>query len=92
MTEQLCYILLNKLSTDDVVQLFYSHKLFTDDDLEVISFTPSEYLKSQLLSKNLQHFKLTVWLMICDILHSTKSKDVGSQIRDGKYSCNSYMV
>ena len=85
MTEQLCHILLNQLSTDSIVQLFSSHKIFTDDDLAVISFSPSEYLKSQLLLDNLQHFKLIMWIKICDIMCNDKSLEhIGSQLRDGE--------
>ena len=85
MTEQLCRILLNQLSTDSIVQLFSSHKIFTDDDLAVISFSPSEYLKSQLLLDNLQHFKLIMWIKICDIMCNDKSLEhIGSQLRDGE--------
>ena len=85
MTEQLCHILLSQLSTDSIVQLCSSHKLFTGDDLEVISFSPSEYLKSQLMLDNLQHFKLSMWIMICDMMYNDKSLEhIGSQLRDGK--------
>ena len=82
--EQMCHILLSKISTDNIVQLLYSHKLFTDCDLEVMSFMPSEYLKSRFLLQNLQHFKLTMWLMICDIMYNDKSLEhIGSQLTDG---------
>ena len=85
MTEQLCHILLSQISADSIIQLCSSHKIFTDDDLEVISFSPSEYLKSQLLLDNLQHFKLIKWIMICDIMCNDKSLEhIGSQLRDGK--------
>ena len=83
MAEQLCHILLDKVSIDDVVTLFCSHKVFTDDDLKVISFTPSEYLKRQFVLRSLQSFKLIFWLKICDIM----DERVGSQLRDGKL-CN----
>ena len=85
MTEQLCHILLSQIPTDSIVQLFSSHKLFTDDDLEAISFSPSEYLKSQFLLDNLQRFKLIMWIKICNIMHSDKSLEhIGSQLRDGE--------
>ena len=86
MTEQLCHIVLSKISTDNIVQLFYSHKLFTDGDLEVISFAPSEYLKTRFLLQSLHHFKLSMWLMICDIMYNDKSLEhIGSQLKDGTY-------
>ena len=67
---------------DNVFKLFYFHKIFTTDDLEVISFTPSEYLKKQIL---LQYLKLSMWPMICDLLHNIKSmRHIGSHLRDGK--------
>lgn len=84
MSTELCHILLDKMPMDDIVKYFSSHSLITDDDLLVISFAPSEYLKSQLLLKCLQHLRLSVWLMIRDILHNTKSiKQVISQLMDG---------
>ena len=84
MTQQLSHILLSKISTNDIVQIFHSQKLFTDDDLEAVSFIPSEYLKSQFLMGKLQYFKLTIWLMICDIMHNDKSLEhIGSELRDG---------
>ena len=83
--EQLSRILLSKISTDSVVQLFSSHKLFTDVDLELISFTPSKFLKSRFLLEILKHFKLTMWLKICDIMQNDKSLEhIGGQLKDGK--------
>ena len=85
MTEQLCHILLSQISTDKIVQIFSSHKLFTDDDLEAISFSPSEYLKSQFMFDHVQRFKIIMWIKICDIMHSDKSLErIGSQLRDGE--------
>ena len=83
--EQLSHFLLKKMRTDDIVQTFHSHNLFTNDDVEVISFTPSEYLKNRLLLENLQYLKLNSWLMICDIMENTIFlKHIGSQLRNGK--------
>ena len=85
VASELCHILLDNVPTDDIVKIFSSHKLLTDEDMEVISFAPSEYLKMQFLFQYLQNLKLTMWLMICDILHNTKSmKHIGSQLNDGK--------
>ena len=85
MTEQLSHFLLKRMHTDDIVERFHSHNLFTDDDIEVISFTPSEYLKNRLLLENLQYLKLNSWLMICDIMENDVFlKHIGSQLRNGK--------
>ena len=70
---------------DDICKMFNSRNIFTNDDLEVISFTPSEYLKRQFVLQTLQGLKLSMWIMICDVLDNTKFKSsVGSQLRDGK--------
>ena len=69
---------------DHICKMFNSRKIFTNDHLEVISFTPSEYLKRQFVLQTLQCLKLSVWLMICDVLENTKFMSrVGSQLRDG---------
>ena len=69
---------------DDIGKMFSSRNIFTNDDLEVISFTPSEYLKRQFVLQTLQCLKLSVWSMICDVLENTKFMSrVGSQLRDG---------
>ena len=81
VAEQLCGILLDKVSIDNIVTLFHSHKFITDDDLEVISFIPSEYLKRQILLRSLRYYKLVLWLQICDIV----DEHVGSQLREGTY-------
>ena len=74
---------------DDIVNLFYIHKLLTDDDLEVISFVASEYLKNKFLLEFMQNLKLAIWLMICDVLHNTQSmKHIGSQLITGKLFTN----
>ena len=70
---------------DHICKMFNSRNIFTSDDLEVISFTPSEYLKRQFVLQSLQCLKLSMWIMICDVLDNTKFKSsVGSQLRDGK--------
>ena len=70
---------------DDICKMFNSHNIFTNDDLEVISFTPSEYLKRQFVLQTLQGLKLSMWIMICDVLDNTRFKSsVGRQLRDGK--------
>ena len=56
-----------------------------DDDVEVISFAPSEHLRNKILLEYLWHLKLSVWSMICDMLHNTKSlRHVGNQLMEGK--------
>ena len=76
---------------DNIVKLFNSYGLFTDDMMEVISFAPSDYLKNQILFRYLQYLKLPKWLKICDVLYSAKStKHVSIQLRDGElqyFSC-----
>ena len=80
-------ILWDNLPVDNIIKLFTDHKLFTDDDLDVISFAVSEYLKSQFLFRYLQNLKLSVWSMVCDVLHNTKSlRHIGSQLMNGKCS------
>ena len=80
------HILLDNIPMDDIGKMFSSRKIFTNDDLEVISFTPSEYLKRQFVLQTLQCLKLSVWIMICDVLDNTKFKSsVGSQLRYGNY-------
>ena len=64
-----------------------THKILTDDDVEVISFAPSEHLRNKILLECLWNLKLSVWPMICDILDNTKSmRPVGSQLMEGKFS------
>ena len=80
-------ILWDNLPVENIIKFFSNHTLFTDDDLDVISFAPSEYLKNQLLLRYLQRLKLSMWSKICDILHNTKSlRHVGSQLMNGKYN------
>ena len=79
------HILLDNIPMDDIGKMFSSHNIFTNDDLEVISFTPSEYLKRQFVLQILQCLKLSVWILICDVLENTKfMSSVGSQLRHGK--------
>lgn len=79
------HILLHNIPMDDIVKLFMSHKFLNDDDSEVMSFAPSEQSKKIFLIQTLQHLKLSLWLMICDVLDNTKStKHVGSQLKNGK--------
>ena len=71
---------------DDAVKLFSSQKILTDDDVDVLQFSPNDYLKRQLLLRHLLHLKLSVWEIICDILCDTKSmRHVGSQLMGGTY-------
>ena len=73
---------------DDAVKLFSSQKILTDDDIDVLQFSPNDYLKRQLLLRHLLHLKLSVWAIICNILCDTKSMiHVGSQLMSGTYVC-----
>ena len=70
---------------DDIGKMFSSHSIFTNNDLEVISFTPSEYLKRQFVLQILQCLKLSVWILICNVLENNKFvSSIGSQLRHGK--------
>lgn len=78
---------------DDIIQLFRTHKILIDDDVEVVSFAPSEYLRNKCLIEYLWNLKLSMWPVICDILRNTKSmRHVGSQLMQGNdflnKSCN----
>ena len=78
---ELTSILLDNIPVDNIFKLFISYKLLMEDDVDVISFCASEYLKGQLLLNYTSRFKLSVWPVICDILYDTKL--VSSQLVDG---------
>ena len=79
------HILLDNIPVDDIGKIFNSHNVLTNDDLEVMSYAPSEYLKKQFVLQTLHRLKLCVWIMICDVLENTKFKDsVGNLLRDGE--------
>lgn len=85
VSAELRYILLDNIPVNDVIKLFNSFKLLTNDDLQVILFCASEYLKKQLLLGYLQRVKLSAWAAICDNLNNTTStRRVGSQLMNGK--------
>ena len=80
------HILLENISVDDTVKLFVTHKILFDDDVAAISFAPSEYLKKKFLFRCLWYLKLSVWPLICDVLHNIKSmRHVSSQLAEGKF-------
>ena len=80
------HILLENISADHTVKLFITHKILDDDDIAVISFAPSEYLKKEFLFRCLWYLKLSVWPLICDVLHNIKSmRHVSSQLAEGKF-------
>ena len=88
---ELNHILLESMPMDDIFKLLNSQKILTDDDVEVILFSPSEYLKKQLLLRHSLHLKLSAWAIICDVLDNTKSmRHVGSQLMDGKLFLSTY--
>ena len=93
VSTDLSHILLNNLTLNDVIELFNSQKSLTDDDLEVILFSPSEYLKKQLLFGYALQLRLNVWLKICDVVHSIKSlKHISGQLMNGKLLNFAYIV
>ena len=70
---------------DDIGKMFNFHNIFSNVDLEVMSFATSEHSKNQFVLQILQCLKLSVWIMICDVLETTKfTSNVGNQLRDGK--------
>ena len=80
----MCSVVLDNMPMEDIVKLFTIHKIFKDDDVELISFAASEHVKKQLLSKYLGHLKWAVWSMFGNILVNTKSfKHVGNQLMKG---------
>ena len=71
---------------NDTVKLFITHKILFDDEVATILFAPSEYLKKKFLFRCLWYLKLSVWPLICDVLHNIKSmRRVGSQLAEGKF-------
>ena len=81
----MCHILLSSVPVDNIVKLFKSHKILTDDDIEVILFASSEYLKKKVLLSLLLYLKVPTWLIICDVLHNAEStRHVGDKLKDGK--------
>ena len=82
---EMYHILLDNIPVDDIGKIFNSHNVFTNDDLEVMSYAPSEYLKKQFVQQTLHRLKLSVWIMICDVLENTKFMgSVAILLRDGK--------
>ena len=73
------------MSINDIVKLLNVQKFLIDDDAQVIISAPSEYLKYQSLLECLQKFKLSVWIMICDLLHDKSLEHVSSLLIEGKF-------
>ena len=69
---------------DVTVELLGVQKFLTHDDVQVILSAPSEYLKYQSLLESLQKFKLSMWIMICDLLHNKSLGYVSNQLMEGK--------
>ena len=65
VSSEICHILLDNIPMDDIVQLFMAHKILIDDDVEVVSFAPSEHLRNKCLWECLWNLKLSVWPVIC---------------------------
>ena len=82
---ELCHILLDSIPVNNIADLFTSQKIFTDDDINVISFAPNEYLKKKVLLYWLLCLKLPTWLIIHDVLSNNESmRSVGDQLMQGK--------
>ena len=74
------------MSIDDIVKFLDVQNFLINDDAQVIISAPSEYLKYQSLLECLQKFKLSVWIMICDLLHDKSSLEhVSSLLIEGKF-------
>ena len=70
---------------DEITKLLSFCKLLTDDDLQLIYFCASKFLKKQLILQYLQQLKISTWAVICDLLNNTRStRRIGSQLMDGK--------
>ena len=74
---------------DDIVKLFNSQQILTDDDVGMLLFCPSDYLKRKLLLRHSMRLKLSVWEMICDVLPKSM-RHVGNQLIAGKLFLNSF--
>ena len=93
VSTELSEILLNNIPLDDIINLFSICQLLTADDLKLLSLSPSDHLKKQLLLVHSQHFKITIWPMICDTLYNSKSTlHIGIQLMNGKYLTLLYIV
>ena len=68
---------------DDTVELLGVQKFLTHDDVQVILSAPSEHLKYQSLLESVQKFKLSMWIAICDLLHSKSLRHVSNQLMEG---------
>ena len=78
---------MDNVPVDEIVKLFRMHQIFISDDVEVISFAPSEYLRNQFLLRYLWNLKLSVWPMICNMLHNAKHmRHVSNQLIKGTVS------
>ena len=82
---QICHILFDNKSLDDIVSVFHLHKIVTNDDKEMFQyFAPNKYLQRQFLLKHLYNLRLSIWLLLCDILQKVKSMElIGNQILHG---------
>ena len=72
VTTQLCNILLENTPVDDIITVFRSHDLLMDDNLTVISSTPSDYLKKMFLLRLFENVNLSVWSTICAIVNESE--------------------
>ena len=83
---QLCYVLFENESMDDIISVFHSHKLLTDDDEEILQhFAHSKHFQKQYLLWYLRNLGLPVWLTICNLLLKEKSLETtGNQLVNGE--------
>ena len=83
---QICHILFDNKSMDDIISVFHSHKLINNDDADTLQhFDQNEYLQKQFLLKHFQNLKLSDWLAVCNILLKVEiMEQTGHQLINGK--------
>lgn len=75
---------------DDIITVFSSRNLLMDDDLTVVTSSPSDYLKKMFLLRIFQNVSLSVWSTICTMVNKSENlKHLGDQLVKGKamYTC-----
>lgn len=85
---QLCNILLEIESMDNIFSTFHSHDLVTIEDVEIFQhFAYNKYLQKQFLLRHLLQIKLPVWLAVCDVLLKVKAMEqTGNKLLNGKFT------
>ena len=71
---------------DDIISVFHSHKLISDDDADTLQhFAQNKYLQKQFLLKHFQNLKLSDWLAVFNILLKVETMEQTShQLINGK--------